>query len=659
MLQKKPVDARFRKLFTPGYIGKMWVKNRIVRSPMLSGLETRDGCVTERVVDHYKELASGGAGVVIVEFSWVDNDASKSAMGQPGISDAEHQPGLMWLANAIKGEGARAAIQIVHCGRQKFLGRRPYKSAYRVPWPDIYIHGGTGALGKGAPVPDELTIEEIEQLVEDFGDAALRAKTVGFDMVEVHAAHGYLITNFLSPHNRRPDWYGGPLANRMRFLLQIIEDIRKKVGTDFPLGVRLSGTDYDSENPIPVEETIQVAQALEKLGADIIHVSGGYHQHGDYETSPMYRPLAPHLWAIEAIKKALKIPVIASGSITSPELAEKILEEGKGDYIGLGRPLIADPYFPIKAQEGRPEDIRPCIRCMECTDRGVMLGYITCTVNACAGREAELAKIPPAAKLKKVAIIGGGPAGREAARVAALRGHQVTLFEKRELGGLLIEASLPEFKADLRPLIKYHITQLEKTGVKVVKDEATSKTIKDGRFDAVVVATGSEPSLPDVPGINKSSVVAALDVLGGAKTGNNVIVVGGGLVGSELALFLAKQGKTVTIVEMLDHIAEGLSSEMKRAFFKILAELPVEVRTGQCLEEVTNDGITVRCGLTAKDTIKGDTVVIATGFRPNRELWDELSQIPELEVYAIGDCVEPHTGYDAIHEGFHTAFALI
>ncbi|MBW1802803.1 MAG: FAD-dependent oxidoreductase, partial [Deltaproteobacteria bacterium] len=463
MLQKRPVDLRFKKLFNPGYLGKMWVKNRIVRSPMLSVLGTPDGRVTERVINHYRELARGGAGVIIVEFSWVDNDASQSATGQLGICNAEHQPGLMWLAEAIKGEGARAAIQVVHSGRQRFLGRTPYKSAYRVPWPDLYKFGGVGALGKGAPVPDELTIEEIEQLVEDFGDAALRAKTVGFDMVEVHAAHGYLITNFLSPYNRRPDWYGGSLNNRMRFLLQVFENIRQKVGSDFPLGARLSCTDYDPENPIPVEETIQVALELEKLGADFIDVSGGYHQHGDYETSPMYRPLSPHANSAERIKKALGIPVFVTGSITTPELAEQLLQEGKGDFVGWGRPLIADPYLPVKAQEGRPEDIRPCIRCVECTDRGVTVGYITCAVNAATGREGELAEISPAAKAKKVAVIGGGPAGMEAARVAALRGHEVTLFEKRELGGMLVEAAIPDFKADLRPLIEYYITQLDKT----------------------------------------------------------------------------------------------------------------------------------------------------------------------------------------------------
>ena len=650
MLQKRPAEPRFQRLFTPGYIGKLWVKNRIVRSPMLSGLATTDGCITERVVNHYKEFARGGAGLVIVEFSWVDNDASKAAMGQPGVSDKEHKPGLQWLASAIKGCGARACLQIVHCGRQKFLARRPYKSAHRTPWPDIRFF-------EGAPVPDELTIEEIEQIIEDFGDAAARTKEVGFDMVEIHGAHGYLITNFLSPQNRRPDWYGGPLSNRMRFLLQAFANCRKKVGPDFPLGVRLSGTDYESESPIPIEETIQVAQALEKLGCDVIDVSGGMHQQGDCETVPMYHPLAFNVWAAERIKKSLTIPVMATGSITSPELAENILKEGKGDFIGLGRPLLADPYFPIKAQEGRPEDIRPCIRCVECTDRGVTVGYITCTVNATTGREGELTKITPADRKKKIAVIGGGPGGMEAARVAALRGHDVTLYEKRQLGGLLIDASFPDIKADLRPLIKYYVTQLDKNGVKVVKEEATSKAVIAGKFDAVVVATGAVLApLPKLPGIDKASVINALEIFRGAKTGKSVVIVGGGLVGCEAALILGKEKKKVTITSRQAEVARGLSAEMKRAFNRLIADMDVTIVTEVRLEEITEEGVVVSNWNGEEGFIKGDSVAVAAGFLSNLDLWNELSQVPELEVYAIGDCVAPRMAYDAIHEGFYTAF---
>jgi len=373
----------------------------------------------------------------------------------------------------------------------------------------------------------------------------------------------------------------------------------------------------------------------------------------------MYWPLAYNVWIAEEIKKVVSIPIIASGSITSPELAERILEEGKGDFIGLGRPLLADPYFPLKAQEGRPEDIRPCIRCLEgCLDRGLFSGSINCTVNVAVGKEDEF-RITPSAKPKKVAVVGGGPAGMEAATIAALRGHDVTLFEKRKLGGMLLEASVPEFKADIRSLISYLATQVKKSGVKTIEAEATSQSIKDGNFDAVIVATGGTPNIPDVPGIDKSSVITAIEVMGGAKTGKNVIMVGGGLAGCDVALFLAERGKKVTIVEMEDEIARGWSDSPRLAFFERLSKQDVEVRTGVHLEEVTDSGITVHDKQAVKSEIKGDTVVIATGFKPNLRLFDELAQLPKLEVYAIGDCAEPRMIFDAIHEGHWMAYGLM
>ncbi len=619
---------------------------------MATSLGARDGCVTERMVRYYREIARGGVGLVIVEYAYVDDKQSKSLMCQLGVSNVEHQPGLQWLASTIKANGARACLQIEHCGRQRFLiGMPPPKAPSRVPWEEIYA--------AGQPPPEELTFEEITEIVEAFGDAALRAKLTGFDMVEVHGAHGYLITQFLSPRtNKRTDWYGGNLKNRMRFLIEIIENIRNKVGPDYPLCVRLSGTDYEEEDPITIEETKEVAKALEKAGVNAIHASGGDHHTMDKQTVPMYWPLAYNVWAAEEVKKVVNIPVIASGSITSPELAEKILEEGKGDFISLGRPLVADPYFPLKAKEGRVEDIAPCIRDMVgCIQKGILHGSINCTVNVAVGKEDEF-RIIPAAKPKKLAVVGGGPAGMETARVAALMGHEVTLFEKRKLGGMLIEASIPEFKADIRRLIDYLSTQVKKTGVKIIESEATSQNIKDGGFDAVIIATGATSGVPDVPGIDRPSVVGALDVLGGAKTGKNVIVVGGGQAGCEVALSLAEQGKKITIIEMLDKIAQDMEANSKLAFFERLFKQDVEVRTGVHIEEVTENGIAVHDRYGARTDIQGDSVVLAVGFTPNRKLFDELAQLPELEVTAIGDCVEPRDIFSAIHEGHWAARAL-
>jgi len=363
-------------------------------------------------------------------------------------------------------------------------------------------------------------------------------------MVEVHGAHGTIVTNFLSPAtNRRTDLYGGPLVNRMRFLVEVIKDVRKKVGPDYPIGVRLSAIDYEPGG-IVLEDTIEVAKVLEKIGVDVIHVSGGSHVKGLHLASPMSMPIGHHIKESAAIKKAVSIPVIASGSITNPKLAEETIASGKADFISMARPLFADPEWPNKAKAGHPEDIIPCIRCnIGCHARSNFLFRPTkCTVNVPLSRSVKLA-IEPAKVRKNVAVIGGGPGGMEAARVLALRGHNVTLYEKRKLGGALIEASVPDFKADIRPLIAYLATQMKKLKVNVVMQEATPAAIKRGKFDAVVVAVGAEMRKPDIPGVGLPHVTDVMAVLNGKATGKRVLVVGGGLIGVEVGIYLAEMAR--------------------------------------------------------------------------------------------------------------------
>lgn len=650
MLEKTASDPRFPKLFSPGYIGQLWVKNRLIKSPSCTRFADTQGFVTDRLISHYRELAKGGSGLIIMEHAYIDEKSSQTQDCQLSISRDAMLPGLDWLAATIKDNGARACQQISHAGMVGLPGKSPVKAASPVPWP-AHFH---------RPTPEELTIEEIKEVVEAFGDAALRVKKAGFDMVEVHGAHGYLITNFLSPHyNKRADRYGGSLLNRMRLLLEIVDNIRKKVGKDFPMSVRLSVIDYESEEPITIEETKEVANALEEACVNIINVSSGVRTTVGRDEYTMYSPRAAIVWAAEEIKKVVSIPVIAVRSITTPDLAEKILAEGKADFVALGRPLLTDPYYPLKAKEGRPEDIRPCIRCTDgCFDRGINVGSVKCSVNPTLGREDEL-RMTLVSRPKRVAVIGGGPAGMEAARVAALRGHEVTLFEKNELGGMLIPASVPEFKSDIRTFIKYLSTQISKAGINLVKCEATCQTIKDGKFDAVIVATGAMPLVPDIEGIKKASVLGVLDVFYGARTGKHIIVVGGGLSGSDVALFLAEQGKKVTIIEMLDEIAQGLSVMERVAFFMRLSKQDVDIRTEVHLEEVTDSGIIVSDKSGKKSEIDGDNVVIAAGLTPNRRLFDNLVQLPDLDkVYAVGDCVEPRTIFEAVHEGHAVAFNL-
>jgi 2,4-dienoyl-CoA reductase-like NADH-dependent reductase (Old Yellow Enzyme family)/thioredoxin reductase len=610
-----------------------------------------DGTVTGRIIRHYKELARGGTGLVIVEYTWVDKKASKSGACQLGAADDEHIAGLSWLAQVIQANGAKAALQIEHCGRQKFLGTPPIKAPSRVPWEELHAKGGA--------VPEELTFEEIEEIVKAFGDAARRAQIAGFDMVELHGAHGYLVTNFLSPRtNKRTDWYGGSLENRMRFLLESVKDIRSKVGPDFPLGVRLSGAEYEPDG-IMIEETIKVAKALEKLGVDIIHISGGNHHQGIYLVSPMGMPLGIHVWAAEAVKKAVGIPIIASGSITTPELAEEILKHGKADFVSLGRSLFADPYWPEKAREGRPEDIVPCIRCnIGCVDRSMSVyKSVLCSVNVALGREDEFA-ITRTEHPKRIAVVGGGPAGMEAARVCRLRGCDVTVYEKRKLGGVLHEASVPEFKFDIRRLITYFVVQMEKLKIKVIPKEATIDTIKDGNFDAVIVAIGGIPIKPEVPGIDRPNVADSMEVLRGeVPLGQRVHIVGGGAMGTEVGLFLAQQGKEIIFTTRQDDLMAGVPRHQRILYQEKLEKQNVTIYTGKRLEAVLDNRTVVTDRYGNRKEILTDTVVF-TGFAPQTGLSEQLERETNLEVYAVGDCVEPRNIFDAIHEGHLAAKRL-
>ena len=640
----------FPKLFESSSLGGIKLKNRIIKAPQHMGLANPDGSVTERMLRYYKNVALGGAGMIIVEYAWVDHDASQASPCQLGVADMQHIAGLSVLAKTIQGAGAKAGLQISHGGRQKFLCRPPIKSASRVPWEELYYF-------EGCPPPDELTFEEILGVVKAFGDAAKRTQMAGFDMVEFHACHGYLISNFLSPRtNKRTDWYGGSLENRMRFLLEVVKDTRAKVGPDYPVSVRVSGTDYEPDGTT-IEETIALCKELEALGVTVIHMSGGNHHTTIHEVAPMLMPVGNNVWAAEAVKKEIIIPVIASGSLTSPKLAEQILVEGKADYVAFGRPLWADPEFPNKAKADKPEEIRPCIRCNDgCLARGDrMARAVQCSVNASLAREDDFT-LDKVAVSKKVAVIGGGPAGMEAARVLALRGHKVTLFEKRKLGGALIEASAPDFKADLRPLISYFTTQMELLSVKVVSREATLKDIKAGAFDAVVVATGGCAAHLNIPGIDHAMVRGALEVLRGeAEVGERVLIVGGGMVGIETALAIADRCKQVILIEMTDDAMANLGPDEQTIYSARLKKDCAALLTGKRLVGVSDKAAIVADRFGREEEIPCDSVVLAIGLRPERELIDGLAGRKDIEVFEVGDCVTPRRILDAIHEGFRVA----
>ncbi|MCP4681874.1 MAG: FAD-dependent oxidoreductase [Desulfobacterales bacterium] len=638
----------FKNLFNPGKIGEMEVKNRFILAPMYVGSADADGFITQRTLDYYAERAKGGVGLAIVEYSYIDDKASKSVFNQIAISRDEMIPGLSKLSKAIKENGARAGIQLSHTGGCR-MTLEPSVSPSGIPV--------TPPLG-GMAESEELTVEGIKEIVESFARAAGRAKQAGFDMIELHGAHGYLITEFFSRHaNKRTDAYGGTLHKRMRFGLEVVEAVRNQVGKDYPLGIRISGTDYD-ENGITLDESIEFAKELESAGVDIIHVSGSTDMIVHKIFLPIYYPRAFNVYLAEGVRKAVsKVPIIATGGITTPDLAEEILAAGKADFVALAKPLLADPYLPLKAKEGRVEDIRPCIRCMQCYGTVLKLEHSKCSVNPEVGIEYDQ-NLEPVKNPKNIAVIGGGPAGMEAARVAALRGHAVTLYEKRDrLGGYMNESSISEHKVDIRWLITYFETQLEKLGVTIKHEDGTLEAIERAGFDAVIVATGSTRVMPDYRGIDRPFVMDVVDAYHKRIGQSAVILADRWEVGCcEIALYFAEQGKEAKVifvdsgVETIEEVSFGINPASLAALMDKIGQNNIEMRLVSDVEEITDKGAVVVDKNGEKYDFEADTVVVVPTFVPDKELAKEL-QTRGKEVYVAGDCVEIGTIYEAVHTG--------
>ena len=635
----------YPNLFKKGKIGNLTLKNRAIRNSMGTYLRDFDGSVSFNSLNAAAEAADGGAGLVFMDNAAV---TESKHMGLCIESD-DRISSLSQLADVIHLHGALAGIQFAHAGRDGgFVGGDDIVAASRItfePWFEM-----------GAQVPREMTIEEIRDMTERFGDAGRRARQAGFDICEIMAAAGTLPTNFLSPaDNQRRDMYGGSLKNRMRFLLECVRSIQKKAGPDYPISVKLSVCDFE-ENSITAEETIEVAKALEQQGVALLNLVCGTHAVAERQSS--FYPQGYFAEYAEKVKKEVNIPVIAT-SILTPEFAENLLAEGKCDFIGLGRTQLADPFWVRKAKEGRAEDIKPCIRCMiGCHDRGMLIGnVIHCTVNPTLYKY-ECPAIVPTENRKSIAVIGGGPGGLEAAVTAAKRGHKVTLYEKKELGGLMIEASVPEYKQDIKRLIEYYKVQLKKLNITVKMEEASAQTIREGGFDAAIVAIGGAPRTPDVPGIEQENVFQCLDYLDGrAKPdGKTALVIGGGITGAETAVELSKAGKDVTIVEMMDDFLAQFGVTIP-AYHRIVAEANVKVLTGKRSECIEGKKAILVDRFGNHTELEADAIVLAAGFQPQRKLAEELEEFLE-DVVEVGDCIAARQIYDAIREGYIAARCL-
>ena len=654
-------SEKFEKLFESGRIAHVLLKNRAVSAPTGTGYSTRDGMVTDRLIRFYKDKAKGGIGLIIVEYAYVDLKGSQSVYNQLGAYDDNCVMGLSRLAEVIQHHGAKACLQIMHAGRQRTIGTYPMVAPSRIPLEE--------SLAKGGVIPNELSIEEIKGIIEAFGDAARRTKQAGFDMVEIHGAHGYLITNFLSSSsNRRKDMYGGDLNNRMRFGIEILQNVRTKVGWNYPVGFRLNGSQY-MDGGITIEEAIALSKELEEIGVDFLHISAGNRHTLHTQVVPSYLPRLFNIGLAQRIKDEVKVPVIGSGSIATPELANEVLREGKADFVSFARPTLADPYLMKKAKEGRTEDIRPCIRCNEgCITKRYLKG-VMCSVNIALGREEDFGRLQyeegdPAPQPRKVVVIGGGPAGMEAARVAALRGHEVILFEKRDrLGGALIEASIPEFKKDLRPLIDYLSGQMSKLKVKVtLGSEVTVQKVLTEKPEAVILATGGTAFVPPVPGTSRPIVSMGLDVLRGKEVGDEVVIIGGNM-GGELGWYLLDQKprRSVSIVTMEEIIASNIDFVHQAVLMENLTRSGAKIYAKLTLLEVLEDGVVIKRtwkGSEQQIKIPGDSVVMMSGFRPSQDLAESLRQ-KGLRLFLAGDCINPRGIQEAIYEGHVTARAIV
>lgn len=639
----------FPMLFSAAKIGSMEVANRFVVPPMATNLGNPDGTVSEALVEYWVTRASGGWGLLIVEFTAVD-PLGKGLPLELGVWDDTFIPGLKRLTDVAHKHGVPIALQIHHAGRQTvspIIGSQPV-SASPIPCP-LYKE-----------IPRELSTEEVWLLVEKFGDAAVRTREAGFDAVEVHGAHGYLVAQFMSAYfNKRTDMFGGNLQNRMRFPVEIIKNIRRKVGTSYPILFRLSGEERVTGGR-NADESKLVARMVQEAGVDAIDVSLGVYASINYIIAPAAVPAGFNLPPAAAIKKAVSVPVIAVGRITEPFLAEDALETGMADLIAFGRQSLADPKFPSKVAAGQLDEICPCTGCMEgCIGRVFAMKTVTCVGNPFCGREAEL-KVEPAATKKQVVVVGGGPAGLEAAWLAASRGHQVTLYEKAGvLGGQLRTGAIPPTKQDLAKTIAYLVRMGEKHGVSFkLQTEATSERILAEKPDVIVLAMGAMPAIPDVKGATGPKVVNAWDVLDGKKpVGANVLIVGGGMVGTETADFLGEHGHRVTIVEMLPDVASDVEGMTRGFLLERLKTYGVQIQTGATVQEFFDDG-----GLIKKDgqeiKLSGfDTIVLAMGTKPVNGLQKEL-EAKGIETYVIGDAASPRKALEAIEEGARLALKL-
>jgi len=639
----------FPHLFKKRKIGNLIIKNRIVMLPMARQFQGFNGEVTQKTIDYFTERAKGGVGLIIIGSTRVFPPGHKfHTPASLNIGDYRYIPGHCELVQAIHAHGAKVSIQFGHIGGQTHMQSVAASDVQQ------YFCDGTPYT---KPIP--ITRSEIWDTIDLLAKGAVIAKTAGYDMVEIHAAHDYLLGSFLSPLlNTRTDEFGGSIENRTRIHVEIIKAIKKQAGESFPVTIRISAIDY-LENSIDLDESPQVAKILEEAGADVISVSAGCHetQHLSNDTMRMEEDFKRPIF--EAIKKAVNIPIIVAGGYRNPDVSEKIISDGVADFLGIARPLLADPEWAQKASQGRVDDIRKCLSCGECLYvRGGAFNYPqSCAVNAVFGREGEWTEIEKASEKKKVMVIGGGPAGMEAARVASLRGHKVSLYDKNSvLGGQLLLAAKPPGKQRILWIRDYLATQLEKQGVEVnLGVEVTPELIVKNNPDELIMASGAVPKQPDITGADTNRVIHAWDILSGdvVLEKQKVVIIGGSMMACETAELIAARDNDVTVIKMRpgSYMAEDCEPTNRRGIMDFLQKHNVTEVTDHKLKKITGNGVDLIDKKSGKAvSVEAEVIVLALGSKPERTLADVL-EAEGMEFRIIGDCSRPKNIKQAIYDG--------
>ncbi len=645
---------KFPHLSSPIQIGNITFRNRMFSAPMGGTDITNDGCIGPKSTAFYELRGTGGAGAVTVSECMVHPETDGSHAYHLDTSILNSLAAAAYTADAIRRHGAIPSLELSHSGM--------YAGTYMTDKSKQHSMNQWGPSDAvrpdGVPVKS-LTKEMLAEIVSAYGNVAGLAKRAGFEMLMIHGGHGWLLNQFFSPYfNKRTDEYGGSLENRCRLAIEVLKAVREAVGPGFPIELRMSGSEL-FEGGYDLAEGVKIAQQMEPY-IDLLHVSAGTYQRGFGDTHPsMFKDHGCNVYLAAEIKKHVSIPVATIGGLNDPQQMEKIIAEGKADIVYMARALLADPFLPRKVMANKEEDIVKCLRCFTCMAERAATSTRRCTVNPLIGREMEGCDITKAPESKKVVVVGGGPGGLKAAHTAALRGHKVILMEKEsELGGILKSEQALPFKHEMYELSLTFAKQCREAGVEIrLNTEASKELVEQESPDAVIIAAGSSPLVPPIPGIHGENVTIVNNYyLEKENIKDNVVVLGGGLAGCEAAIHLAQEGKKVTIVEMRKELAPDANVRHRPLLLKQMENL-VEIRTGFRGLEITPEGVLCEDSEKQQHLLIGNSVLCALGQRARRDVVEALQDTAPY-VASIGDCAKVSTITNAVYQGYHAALDI-